>query len=90
MLNILLKILIIFRVYSRLIKSTNITLKLRYRHNNLESLKSLTESLESYFELLILFKFKVFLNLDLLLLFIYLIFRILLLFIFFVVTKNFV
>jgi len=36
-----------------LIESINITLELRYRHNNLGSLELLIESLESYFELLI-------------------------------------
>ncbi len=50
-LNVLFKFLIIFEVYSRLTKSTNITLELRYWHNNFESLRSLIELLKSYFEL---------------------------------------
>ncbi len=38
-------------ISSRLIKSTNVALELRYLHNNFKSLESLIESLESYFEL---------------------------------------
>ncbi len=37
---------------SRSIKSTNITLELRYQHNNPKFLGLLTESLENYFKLL--------------------------------------
>ena len=36
---------------SKLIESTNRTSKLRYWHNDLESLESLIESLENYLEL---------------------------------------
>jgi hypothetical protein len=53
MLNVLFKFLIILRACSKSIKFVNITLGLEHRHNNLESLKSLIESLESYFKLLI-------------------------------------
>jgi hypothetical protein len=40
-------------IYSRSIESTNVTLELRYRHNDLRSPKSLIEFLESYLKLLI-------------------------------------
>jgi hypothetical protein len=54
MLNVSLKFLIMLKVYSRLTRSTNVTLELRYRHNNFENLESLIESLENYFELSII------------------------------------
>jgi len=41
-------------IYSRLIESTNITLELRYQHNDFKSSESLIESLESYSKLPIL------------------------------------
>jgi len=38
-------------INSKLIKFTNVTLELRYRHNDLKNSKSLIESLKNYFEL---------------------------------------
>jgi hypothetical protein len=39
------------KICSELTKSTNVTLELRYWHNNLKSFKSLIELLETYLEL---------------------------------------
>jgi len=52
-LDVPLKFLVMLETCLELIESINITLELRYRHNNLGSLELLIESLESYFELLI-------------------------------------
>ncbi len=51
MLDVSLKFLIIIKICSRLTRFTNITLELRYRHNNLRSLELLIELLEIYSEL---------------------------------------
>ena len=48
MLGVLFKFLIVLKVYLGSTKSTNVTLGLRYRHNDLESLESLIEFLENY------------------------------------------
>jgi hypothetical protein len=67
MLDVSFKFLIILRVCLRLIESTNVTLELRYWHNNPKSLESLIESLESYLELQIIFYINIILVLQLIL-----------------------